>query len=469
MDIGTISLILLIGMLVLLAIGMPLGFASGFLAVVVMVLKFEPTLLTDPFVHGADFASWTMGEGTLTRRFGSGPMNILAQRLYGITTNYVLVSVPLFIFMATLLERSGIARDMYSCLQQWMSRTRGGIAVVTAIMAIVMAAMSGIIGGEVVLLGLIALPQMLRLGYDKRLAIGTITAGGSLGTMIPPSIILIFYGLTAEVSISHLFLATLVPGLMLAGLYIGYILVRCGLDPAMGPPLSPEERDMPLSAKLRLFGGVALPMLVAGGVLVSIYAGFASITESAALGAFGAAVAAWARGTFSLAMLREVLVQALRTCGMVFWLVFGTNALIGVYNLMGGIAFARGVLGGVSDEPAVILSVMIGVFILLGLLIDWIGILFLTMPIFLPTLTSLGYDPIWFGIVFNLSMQIAYLTPPFGPACFYLKGAAPEGVTLQDIFAAQWPFIGLQCTGLLVVVLWPDLSLWLPRLVYGGG
>jgi TRAP-type mannitol/chloroaromatic compound transport system permease large subunit len=212
MDIGTISLILLLGMLILLAIGMPLGFASGFLAVVVLVLRFEPTLLTDPFVHGFAFDQWKAGAGTLSRTFGSGPLNILAQRLYGITTNYVLVSVPLFIFMATLLERSGIARDMYTSLNMWMSRTRGGIAVVTAVMAIVMAAMSGIIGGEVVLLGLIALPQMLRLGYDQNLAIGTICASGSLGTMIPPSIVLIFYGLITETSIHALFKAAFLPG-----------------------------------------------------------------------------------------------------------------------------------------------------------------------------------------------------------------------------------------------------------------
>jgi TRAP-type mannitol/chloroaromatic compound transport system permease large subunit len=186
---------------------MPLGFASGFLAVVVMILKFEPTIITDPFTHGFDIESYKWGEGTLTRRPGAGPMNVLAQRLYGITTNYVLVSVPLFIFMATLLERSGIARDMYNSLNMWMSRTRGGIAVVTAVMAIVMAAMSGIIGGEVVLLGLIALPQMLRLGYDQNLAVGTICASGSLGTMIPPSIVLIFYGLITETSIHALFQA----------------------------------------------------------------------------------------------------------------------------------------------------------------------------------------------------------------------------------------------------------------------
>ncbi|MEO1315523.1 MAG: TRAP transporter large permease subunit [Pseudomonadota bacterium] len=439
MDIGTVTLLILAAMATLLMLGVPLAFVSGSIAVVLAVTF-----------------------------FGWNALFIVGSRTVEFLDSFALIAVPMFVIMAAIMERSGVAADLYRAFHVLAGRLRGGLGVVTTFVAVLLGATTGIIGGEIVLLGLIALPQMLSLGYDKRLAIGTITAGGSLGTMIPPSIILIFYGLTAEVSISHLFLATLIPGLMLAGLYITYILIRCGVDPAMGPPLSAEERDMPTVEKLKLFGGVALPMLVAGGVLVSIYAGFASITESAALGAFGAAIAAWVRGTFSLTMLRDVLVQAMRTCGMVFWLVFGTNALIGVYNLMGGIDFARTVLGGVSDEPAVILSVMIGVFILLGFFIDWIGILFLTMPIFMPTLTSLGYDPIWFGIVFNLSMQIAYLTPPFGPACFYLKGAAPAGITLQDIFSAQWPFIALQVVGLIVVVLWPGLSLWLPRLVYGG-
>ncbi|MEL6782960.1 MAG: TRAP transporter large permease subunit, partial [Pseudomonadota bacterium] len=252
MDIGTISLILLIGMLMLLAIGMPLGFASGFLAVLVMVLKFEPSLIWDPL---------SFGQGILTRNFGSGPMNILAQRLYGITTNYVLISVPLFIFMATLLERSGIARDMYSSLSVWMSRTRGGIAVVTAVMAIVMAAMSGIIGGEVVLLGLIALPQMLRLGYNQNLAIGTICASGSLGTMIPPSIVLIFYGLITETSIHALFKAAFLPGFMLATCYIIYILVRTRMNPELAPLPEPAENDMTMQQK-GLYGGTLIVMLL---------------------------------------------------------------------------------------------------------------------------------------------------------------------------------------------------------------
>ena len=186
MDIGTISLVLLLGLMLLLAIGMPLGMASAILAVLVLVMKFEPMLLLDPT---------TFGDGLLTRKFGTGPLNILAQKIYGLLTDYVLISVPLFIFMAALLERSGIAKDMYASLNVWLSSVRGGIAIVTSIMAVIMAAMSGIIGGEVVLLGLIALPQMLRLGYNQNLAIGTICASGSLGTMIPPSIVLIIFGL----------------------------------------------------------------------------------------------------------------------------------------------------------------------------------------------------------------------------------------------------------------------------------
>ena len=438
MDIGTVTFLILTAMALMLMLGVPLAFVSGSIAVVLAVSQ-----------------------------FGVNALFILGSRTVDFLDSFALIAVPMFVLMASIMEKSGVARDLYRAFHVWAGSVRGGIGVVTTGVAVLLGATTGIIGGEIVLLGLIALPQMLRLGYDRKLAIGTITAGGSLGTMIPPSIILIFYGLTAEVSISHLFLATLVPGLMLASFYVGYILLRCGLNPELGPPLCAEERNMPMSKKLALFKGVALPMAVAGGVLVSIYAGFASITESAALGAFGAAVAAWVRNEFNLRMLRDVLIQALRTCGMVFWLVFGTNALIGVYNLMGGITFASDMLAGVSTEPAVILTVMIGIFVLLGFFIDWIGILFLTMPIFLPVLTDLGYDPIWFGIVFNLSMQIAYLTPPFGPACFYLKGAAGDTLELSEIFAAQWPFIGLQVLALVIVVLWPELSLWLPQLIYG--
>ncbi len=438
MDIATISIVIVVAMVFLLAMGVPLAFVSGSIAVVLAVTSFGPNAL---FIVGSRTAEFL--------------------------NSFALVAVPMFVLMASIMERSGVARDLYRAFHVWAGELRGGVGIITTLVAVLLGATTGIIGGEIVLLGLIALPQMLKLGYDKKLAVGIITAGGSLGTMIPPSIILIFYGITAEVSISHLFLATIVPGLMLASLYIAYIVVRCRLNPALGPPIDAADLAMPLSEKLTLLKGVALPLLVAGSVLISIYAGLASITESAAVGVAGTILAAWVRRELTWEMITGALLQAMKTCGMVFWLVFGTNALIGVYNLLGGIAFAQGLLSGISSEPAIILAVMIGVFILLGFFIDWIGILFLTMPIFLPTLQALGYDPIWFGIVFNLSMQIAYLTPPFGPACFYLKGAAPPEVSLQDIFAAQWSFIALQLLGLLIIVLFPQLSLWLPQLVYG--
>ena len=438
MDLALVSVLILAAMIGLLMAGVPLAFVSGAIAVVLAVTYFGPNAL---FIVGSRTAEFM--------------------------ESYALVAVPMFVLMASVMERSGVARDLYNAFHVWSGRLPGGVAVITILVAVILGATTGIIGGEIVLLGLVALPQMMRLGYDRRLAIGTITAGGSLGTMIPPSIILIFYGITAQVSISDLFVATLLPGLLLASLYIVYILVRCRLDPALGPALPPEEADVPLAERLAILRGVALPLLVAGSVLVSIYAGLASVSEAAAVGAAGTVLAAWVRGTFSWEMLKGALIQSMQTCGMVFWLVFGTNALIGVYNAIGGIAFAKGLLAGIAAGPMVVIAVMILVFFLLGLFMDWIGILFLTMPIFLPTVLALGYDPVWFGILFNLAMQIAYLTPPFGPACFYLKGVAPPGIELPDIFAAQWPFIALQLVALVAVAAFPALALWLPEVIHG--
>ncbi|MEM8664493.1 MAG: TRAP transporter large permease subunit, partial [Pseudomonadota bacterium] len=348
MDIATLSMVMVAGLVVLLAIGVPLAFAAGSIAVVLAYAN-----------------------------FGTGGLFLIGSRTAEFVASFELVAVPMFVLMASILERSGVAHDLYRAVHVWSGRFRGGVAVVTIFVAVILGATTGIIGGEIVLLGLVALPQMLKLGYDRKLAIGTITAGGSLGTMIPPSIILIFYGVAAEVSISNLFLATLMPGLMLAGLYIAYIAIRCGLNPSLGPPASGEDLAMPRREKLALLGKVALPLFVALSVLGSIYAGLASITEAAAVGVIGTLLAAIIRGKASLPMLSGALIQALKTCGMVFWLVFATNALVGVYNLLGGITFARELMSGLSDEPAIILATMILVFVVLGFFLDWIGILFL--------------------------------------------------------------------------------------------
>lgn len=524
MDIGTISLILLVGMLMLLAIGMPLGFASGFLAVVVLVLKFGPDLL---------FSS-----------FGTGPLNILAQRLYGITTNYVLISVPLFIFMATLLERSNIARDMYTSLNMWLSRTRGGIAVVTAIMAIVMAAMSGIIGGEVVLLGLIALPQMLRLGYNQDLAIGTICASGSLGTMIPPSIVLIFYGLITETSIHALFKAAFVPGFILAGLYIIYILIRTRLRPEEAPLPEPSPDEMTGSDKARLgvtllimvaatmaaivalrWGflhtmgtieedsslvdtatiatalvivaiglahvflvagkdtareawargkGLVAPLAVVFVVLGSIYGGVTGITEAAGLGSVAVLLLIVLRGEFSMTLVREALMRTFKSTGTIIWVTFGATALAGAYTIAGGPTYVANLIVGADMATMGVLAVMMVVFLFLGAFMDWTGIVLLVMPVFLPIVKKLpveelglfgsldaAFVSVWFGILFCVNMQVSFLSPPFGPAAFYLKSVAPPHISLPDIFRGFLPFIGIQLVVLLMVLLFPEITMLL--------
>ncbi|MCB1803705.1 MAG: TRAP transporter large permease subunit, partial [Candidatus Competibacteraceae bacterium] len=279
-----------------------------------------------------------------------------------------------------------------------------------------------------------------------------------------PSIVLIFYGLTTNVSIGDLFLAVIIPGLILAGLYFVYILTRCYLNPELGPPLPLEERDIPLREKFKLLGSLVLPMGVALGVLGSIYAGIAAVSEAAAVGVAGTILAAWIRGELSWQMLRESLQQTMAACGLLLWLTFGATALIGVYNLLGGIRFISDLMTGLPFDPLVVVVLMMLMLIVLGLFMDWVGVLLLTMPIFVPIIKSLGYDPIWFGILFCMNMQISYLSPPFGPAAFYLKGVAPPEISLQDIYRALWPFMLLQIVGMSLVLFFPQLALWLPGL-----
>lgn len=438
MSIEVLTLLMVGGFAVLLLMGLPLAFVTGTVAMVLALSLFGPNALT-----------------------------VVASRTYTMMSEYVFVAVPMFILMASIMERSGVARDLFRAMHIWAGGLPGGLAIQTLCVAVLMAAMTGIIGGEIVLLGLIALPHMLRLKYDKKLAIGTICAGGSLGTMIPPSIVLIVYGLTANVSIGDLFLATVLPGLMLASLYVTYILIRCYFNPELGPPAPLEERSMPLREKLALLKGIILPLLVAAWVLGSIYAGIAAVSEAAGMGVVGAIASAAVRRELNWTMIREALHQTMSTCGMLLWLTFGANALIGVYNLMGGTRFIQNLMSGLPLGPLGIVVVMMAVLIVLGMFMDWIGLLLLTMPIFVPVIVALGFDPVWFGVLFTMNMQISYLTPPFGPAAFYLKGVAPPEISLHDIFNSLWPFIGLQVLGLTIVLFVPDIALWLPALVFG--
>ena len=308
-----------------------------------------------------------------------------------------------------------------------------------------------------VLLGLVALPQMLRLGYDKHLAIGVVCAGGALGTMVPPSIVLIIYGLTANVSIGDLFTSAFVPGLMLAGFYVTYIFVRSYMNPDIAP-IPTEEDDTSLAEKLKLLKGLILPLCVVVAVLGSIYGGVASVTEASAVGVFGVILSTIVRGEFSLEMLKGAALQSLRTVGMIVWIGIGASALVGVFNLMGGINFVSSLITGISDNPLIVLLFMMLILFILGMFLDWVGIALLTMPIFVPVVVSLGYDPVWFGVLFAMNMQVSFLSPPFGPAAFYLKSVAPPDISLGTIFRSLLPFICLQILAVAVLIAFPGIT-----------
>ena len=438
MSIEILTLIMLGSMVVLLLIGLPLAFVTGIIAF-----------------------------GFALALYGPLALPLIATRIYGFVSVYALIAVPMFVLMASVLERSGIARDLFGAMHVLAGNLRGGLAIQTMAVAVLMAAMTGIIGGEIVLLGLVALPQMLRLNYDRKLAIGTVCAGGGLGTMIPPSIVLIFYGLTAQVSIGDLFYATIIPGLLLAGIYVAYILIRCYINPDLGPPAPAAERDLSFAEKMLMARDILLPVAVAVMALGSIYGGIASVSEAAGMGVIGVVICTWIRKELKWQLIRESLHQTMMTCGVILWLVFGATALIGVYNLMGGIDFITNLMTGLPFPPIVILLIMMAILLVLGFFSDWIGIMMLTMPVFVPIVVEMGYDPIWFGILFCMNMQISYLSPPFGPAAFYLKGVAPPEISLQDIYNSLWPFMGLQILALGIVMKFPQLALWLPSLAYG--
>ena len=438
MGIATISLLMLAAfVLLIIVLGMPIAFATGLIAV----------------VFCAAFADLDS-------------LAIVTFRTYGFVNSYVLLSVPMFLMMASILDKSEVAHDLYDALKIWAGRVPGGVGVMTLIAASVMAAMTGIIGGEVILLGLVALPQMLRLRYDSKLAVGIVCAGGSLGTMIPPSLVLVFYGLTTSTSIGDLFLASSIPGVMLALIYIAYVLIRCGINPSLGPPAPVEIRNIPLKAKFAALKKVLLPLAIIFSVLGSIYSGLTSVSEAAAMGVAGVIIAAAIRRTLNWKMLRDSLYTTMSTCGLLIWLSVGANAMVGVYNLLGGITYLKNIMTGLPLDPIGVILIMMVIFLILGMFMDWFSIMLLTMPIFAPTVTALGYDLIWFGVLFNITMQVGYLSPPFGQAAFYLKSVAPPEISLNHIFVSMLPFIALQIVGLIVVLFIPDVAMFLPKLLH---
>ncbi len=435
MGIEFITLAIVLSLFTLMAIGVPLGASTLIISVSAAYLSFGP----NGFI-------------------------LVTSAVTKVMDKQALVAVPFFVFMANIMERSGVAKELFDSMAILGGQMRGGVAVQTCVVAVILAAMSGIVGGEIVLLGLIALPQLFRLGYDRKLSIGSLCASGSLATLIPPSVVLIVYGAEAGVSVKDLFTAGVGPGLLLASLYITYVLIRVRLNPAMGPAYDAPEAALPFFQRLAFLRGLILPFLLIFGVLGSIYGGIATVTESAAVGAVGALIVAAARRELSIQKIREALWATTLTTGSILWLIIGAVSLVGIYNILGGTRFLGGLLTGLEVAPIVVIIIMMGIVFFLGMFLEWIAIVFITVPVFAPVVVQLGYDPVWFGILFAMNIQIYMLSPPFGPACFYLKSVAPKDVTLQEIFLAVLPFIGLQIIGLALVMAFPQIALWLPGL-----
>jgi tripartite ATP-independent transporter DctM subunit len=430
MGIGYGSLLMLGSMILLLLTGMQLAFVTALVALIFAV-------------------GW----------FGVGALPLITSRLYGFVGSYVFLAVPMFVLMAALLDRSGIARDLFDAMKVFGRKLRGGVAVQTLLVAIVLASMSGVIGGETVLLGILALPQMLRLGYNRKLAIGTTCAGGALGTMLPPSIVLIIYGLTASVSIGDLFKAAFLPAFILAFAYMAYVLILCRIHPEYAP--LPTAEELAEDADVNYFKALLFPLLTVMMVLGSIYTGVASVTEASALGVVGIIISAAIRGELNFSMLKDSATATMSTCGMIIWIGIGATALVGVYNLMGGISFVEEIILALSGGSVMgTIMIMMVILLVLGMFLDWVGVALLTMPIFVPIIIGLGLDPIWFGVVFCLNMQVSFLSPPFGPAAFYLKSVAPKDISLGEIFSSLLPFIAMQIAVLALVIFFPELALW---------
>ncbi len=446
-DIGWLTLIMFGSLLVLLAAGLPLAFVTGGLACVFL------------FILG-----------------DSQTLNIVPSRIFPLMTDYQLSAIPLFIFMAAMLERAGLIKEMFDVIYKLLGGVKGGLASATIIASTILAAMVGVIGAAVVTMGIIALPAMLERRYNTKIAMGSIMAGGTLGILIPPSILAIIYAVVAEQSVGELFIGAVIPGLLLSGFYMLYVTVMCYIDPEKGPPI-PEEERISFVEKLKLLRQMAAPIILILVVFSVLFSGAATPVEAAGIGTFGAFIVAALHRQLNWNTAREAVITTLKASSMVIWIMFGATIFVGLYVLEGGQTFVTESLAATGLGPWGILILMQILLIILGMFLDWVGILLLCVPIFVPIIKGLGAAAfglqsdgdlvLWFGVLYLVNMQMSFLSPPFGYALFYLRGVAPDHIPMSDIFKAALPFLGLQCVGLGLCMAFPQIITWLPTLVYG--
>ena len=437
MSANAILLLMFGGLSVFMLTGLPIAFVLGGLSLLFTVTLWEPNAVI-----------------------------VLVLQIFDTMKSEALLAIPLFILMACILQRSGVIEDLYHAMALWFGRLKGGLAIGTVIICVVMAAMTGVVGAAVTAMGILALPEMLKRGYKPELALGTICASGTLGILIPPSVLTIVYAVTAQISIGQMLIAGLVPGLILASLYIGYILVIGWLRPEW-VPLDPNFQPAPLREKLGALKAVVFPSMLIVLILGSIFFGVATPTESAAVGVAGALVPAFLKRRLKISMLRESGVDTLKATSMILWITLGAKAYVAIFTGLGGADTLLAIIKGMDVDRWVILAAMMLLLIFLGTVLDEIGIILLTVPVFLPIVRLLGFDEIWFGVLYAITIQMGYISPPFGYTLFYIKGTLPPHIGMGAVYQGILPFLALQFIGLLICAAFPGLVTFLPELMTG--
>jgi tripartite ATP-independent transporter DctM subunit len=393
--------------------------------------------------------------------------SLFITKIWGLMSEPVLAAIPLFIFMGCMIEKAGLAELLYETIYRWLGPLRGGLALATVVFCTVFAATTGIVGASVTAMGLLALPTMLKRGYDIPLATGCICAGGTLGILIPPSIMLIIYGPAGGVSVAKLYAGAFMPRFLLSALFMGYIAIRSWLNPKLCPAMPLEEREERSFREYVYEGFTALlpTLFLIFAVLGTIFFGLCAPTEAAGIGALGSIILAAGYGRFNYGILKEVSLITFRITAMILFVTVGANLFTAVFLYGGGGTALTDLLMQWDLGRWGILAVVMVIVFFLGALIDWIGILLIIVPIFSPFLKSLGFDPLWVGLLICINLQMSFLTPPFAYAIFYLKGISPPEVQLSHIIRGVTPYIALQATGLFLCILFPQICLWLPSLM----
>ena len=433
MSIEMLSILFFGALLLFLLLGLPLSFVLGGVSMIFI------------------YFTW-----------GPEAFYMVAAQTWGAMNKFTLVAVPLFIFMAMILERSGVAKSLYEMMYLWFGPVAGGLAIGTVVICAIFSAMCGISGAAVVSMGTIALPSMLERNYDKELALGCINSGGGWGILIPPSVIMILYALISGESVGRLFAGGVFPGLMLLVLVSSYIAIRCYFQSRLGPALPREERG-DWRRKITALKAVILPIGIVFMVLGSIIGGVTTPTEAAAMGVLGALISALVYRQFSWGLMKEAAMRTLKLTGMIMWILFGAYCFSAAYHGMGANQLMDNVMQHIPGGPwGTIIFIQFLIF-LLAMVLDPAGIMMITVPVFLPVVKAHGFDPLWFGILFVINMEIGYMTPPFGFNLFYLKGIVPPDITMGDIYRSVIPYTLVESAGLVLVMIFPQIAIWLPN------